>query len=220
MDINLDGVSPTEVDSVNNLGDPEFQQGVGVDLDVNQSTVSRTLATVSKAIYSKRNNWIKFSNTNELLRVAINEGARGERMLRVIGVIDCTHVKITKPSIHGDEYVNRKGVCSINVQATCNAREMFTSVDASWPGSVHDGRIWRNPIVHRIMYNNVHEAALLGDEGYGVAPWLLTPYKNPTTPISIPENDRLGLYTAYSQPLPTRPVDCTRRQTEQENDVY
>ncbi|XP_050309029.1 putative nuclease HARBI1 [Anthonomus grandis grandis] len=163
--------------------DPGFQPGVGVDLDVNQSTVSRTLATVSKAIYSKRNNWIKFPNTNELLTVAINEGARGERMPRVIAVIDCTHVKITKPSIHGDEYVNRKGVCSINVQATCNAREMFTSVDASWPDSVHDSRIWRNSIVHGIMYNNVHEAALLGDERYGVAPWLLTPYKNPTTPM-------------------------------------
>ncbi|XP_050301600.1 putative nuclease HARBI1 [Anthonomus grandis grandis] len=165
-------------------GDPRFQQGVGVDLDVDQSTVSRTLATVSKAIYLKRNNWIKFPNTNELLRVAINQGARGERMPRVIiGVIDGTHVRITKPSIHADKYVNRKWVYSINVQATCNSREMFTSVDASWPGSVHDSRIWRNSIVHEIMYNNVHEAALLGDEGYGVAPWLLTPYKNPTTPM-------------------------------------
>lgn len=104
-------------------------------------------------------------------------------MPRVIGAIDCTHVKITKPSIHGDEYVNRKGVCSINVQATCNAKEIFTSVDASWPGSVHDSRIWRNSTVQQIMYNNGQEAALLGDEGYGIAPWLLTPFKNATTPI-------------------------------------
>ncbi|CAH1959165.1 unnamed protein product [Acanthoscelides obtectus] len=97
------------------LGDPGFQQGVAVDLDVNQSTVSRTLITVSEAIYSKRNNWITFPNTNDLLGVAINEWANTKRMPSVIGAIDCTHVKITKPRIHGDEYVNRKGICSTNV---------------------------------------------------------------------------------------------------------
>lgn len=31
-------------------GDPGFQQGVGADINVNQSTVSRTLVTVSEAI--------------------------------------------------------------------------------------------------------------------------------------------------------------------------
>ncbi|CAH1993151.1 unnamed protein product [Acanthoscelides obtectus] len=124
-----------------NLGDPGFQQGVAVDLDVNQSTVSRTLITVSEAIYSKRNNWITFPNTNDLLGVAINERANTKRMPSIIGAIDCTHVKITKPQIYGDEYVNRKGICSINVQATCNAKEIFTSVDATWPGSTYSRKL-------------------------------------------------------------------------------
>lgn len=185
-------------------GDPGFQQGVGVDIDVNQSTVSRTLVTVSEAIYSKRNHWIKFPNTNELLGVAINEWANTKQMPRVIGAIDCTHIKITKPSIHGDEYVNRKGVCSINVQATCNSKEVFTSVDASWPGSVHDSRIWRNSVVHQIMFNNVEEAALLGDEGYGISPWLLTPFKNPNTHVqenynSIHAKERCVIERCFGQ---------------------
>lgn len=31
-------------------GDPGFQQGIGADINVNQSTLSRTLETASKAI--------------------------------------------------------------------------------------------------------------------------------------------------------------------------
>ncbi|KAK9879695.1 hypothetical protein WA026_006755 [Henosepilachna vigintioctopunctata] len=38
----------------------------------------------------------------------------------------------------------RKGYPSINVEATCNALEQFASISAKWPGSVHDGRVWRN----------------------------------------------------------------------------
>nr|CAH7714657.1 unnamed protein product [Callosobruchus chinensis] len=46
-----------------------------------------------------------------------------------MGVIDCTHIKIKKKTpLLGDEYINRKGYHSINVQATCNADEWFTSV--------------------------------------------------------------------------------------------
>ncbi|CAH1954867.1 unnamed protein product [Acanthoscelides obtectus] len=48
-----------------------------------------------------------------------------------IGVIDCTHIGILKPNRHGDESINRKGKPTLNVQATCDAREMFTSVDVS-----------------------------------------------------------------------------------------
>ncbi|CAH2003249.1 unnamed protein product [Acanthoscelides obtectus] len=46
------------------------------------------------------------------------------------------------------EYINRKGKPTLNVQATCDSREMLTSVDVSWPGSLHDSRIWRNSLDH------------------------------------------------------------------------
>jgi hypothetical protein len=34
----------------------------------------------------------------------------------VIGAIDCTHIKIADPTVNEEEYVNRKGFHSINVQ--------------------------------------------------------------------------------------------------------
>lgn len=86
---------------------------------------------------------------------------------------------INLSKVFGDEYVNRKGLCSFNIQATCDAAEMITSIDCSWAGSVHDSRIWRNSNVRESMLENAVGALLLGDEGYGITPWVLTPYRNP-----------------------------------------
>ncbi|KAI4465063.1 hypothetical protein MML48_3g00003819 [Holotrichia oblita] len=157
------------------LGDPGFQEGVGADLGIYQSTVSKTINEVASKIVRRKGMWIRFPLTpNEL-----EEAKRGWHMPDAIGAVDCTHIKIRKPVLHGEEYFNRKGFCSINVQATCNYNECFTSVDVSWPGSVHDSRVWRNSDVFQITKSNINYAYLLGDEGYCIAPWLMTPYKNP-----------------------------------------
>lgn len=96
-----------------------------------------------------------------------------------IGALDCTLIPIKKPSHHGDEYVCRKNFAAFNVQATCDANYMFTSVDCSWAGSVHDARIWRNSQVQQLLNANTCGALLLGDEGYPLTPWVLTVYRNP-----------------------------------------
>lgn len=87
--------------------------------------------------------------------------------------------------LHGDEYINRKNFASINVQATCNAKEWITSVDASWPGSVHDSRIFKTSSIYRTLQalSSVATTVLLADSGYGAAPWVLVPYKDPVSQI-------------------------------------
>lgn len=88
----------------------------------------------------------------------------------------------------GDEYVNRKNVCSFNVQATCNGNCWFTSVNTRWAGSVHDSRIWRNSIIRTTIEENQAGAILLADEGYGITPWLITPYRNPASESQVKFN--------------------------------
>ncbi|CAH1958057.1 unnamed protein product [Acanthoscelides obtectus] len=101
-----------------------------------------------------------------------------------IGVIDCTHIGILKPNRHGDEHINRKGKPTLNVQATFDARETFTSVDVRRPGSVHDSRIWRNSQTRSQLINKAN-IVLLGDDGYGITPCLMTPFRNPTPGAEI-----------------------------------
>ncbi|KAJ8872823.1 hypothetical protein PR048_026439 [Dryococelus australis] len=102
------------------LTDPGYQKEIGEELEVSQGTFP---STINEIIQAKKFWQSKY------------------RFPTSIGVIDCSHVGILKPSIHGDESINRKGKPTYNAQATCNDREMFTGVDLSWPGSVHLARI-------------------------------------------------------------------------------
>ncbi|KAK4312648.1 hypothetical protein Pmani_015944 [Petrolisthes manimaculis] len=43
----------------------------------------------------------------------------------VIGLIDGSHIPIAAPSLNEDIYVNRKNFHSLNIQAVCDANQIF-----------------------------------------------------------------------------------------------
>ncbi|CAH2000150.1 unnamed protein product [Acanthoscelides obtectus] len=145
---------------------------------------------VVNSIVAQSNEWIKFPNTNHELMKAKRIWLSMYEFPTAIGVIDCTHIGILIPNRHGDEYINRKGKSTLNVQATCDARDMFTSVDVSWSGSVHDSRIWRNSQT-RSQLINIANVVLLGDDGYGIELCLMTSFRNPTPGAEINYNKLL-----------------------------
>ncbi|KAJ4433356.1 hypothetical protein ANN_15615 [Periplaneta americana] len=105
------------------MADPGFQSGIAEEMGIHQTTVSKTVISVSKKIMEKANIWIKFPLSLQDITAAKAEWLQKFNFPSAIGVMDCTHVRIPKPTQHGDEYVNRKGFASINLQATCNAKE-------------------------------------------------------------------------------------------------
>lgn len=163
------------------VSDPGFQNSVGEELGVHQTTVCKTYTSVLDAVLEKANIFIKFPRSAEAIVEAKRLWSERYRFPNAIGVIDCTHVRIPKFQEFGDEYINRKGYPSINVQATCNAQEIFTSVDCQWPGSVHDSRIFKNSNIYNILKNSTEECVLLGDDGYSISPWVMTPWRTPAT---------------------------------------
>lgn len=173
------------------VADPGYQNSVGEIIGIHQSTVSKTVAEVIEKIWQKANLWIKFPSSNEEIREAQRLWQQIHTFPAAVGVLDCTHVHIRKPSQFGDEYINRKGFASINVQATCDAQDKFTSVDVQWPGSTHDSRIWKRSDICAVMRRNTERALLLADEGYGIEPCLMTPYRIPNTPQETRYNNLL-----------------------------
>lgn len=163
------------------LSDPGFQRGVAEDAGCHQSTVSRAVKSTVAQICTGAHRWIKFPMTAAEVQLQKEAWRLHRTFPSCVGAVDCTHVRIDKPAgDFGDEFVNRKNFASINVQATCDASLKFTSIDASWPGSVHDSRIFRNSSVCSVLAEGHHGALLLGDSGYGLTPFLLTPFENPT----------------------------------------
>ncbi|KAK0138383.1 putative nuclease HARBI1 [Merluccius polli] len=107
------------------------------------------------------------------------------------------HIPITAPSHNEADYVNRKSIHSINVQIICDAAHIISNVEAKWPGSVHDARIYRESnLSNRLqcgkqpkdLHNIIHlspsfntlqcihytlqefDGLLLGDRGYPCQP--------------------------------------------------
>lgn len=161
------------------LGSASFQQILAAWAGIDQTTISRVYIVVVKAINSALHN-IKFPTS----LTDINECKTGFRAIckldDVIGALDCTHVRILRPSSNRfpDEYINRKNFHSINVQGVCDASYKFLSVVAEWPGSVHDSRIFRNSDIFRYLLNNPENGYLVGDSGYRLYKFLMIPYAN------------------------------------------
>uniref|UniRef100_A0A673XRZ4 DDE Tnp4 domain-containing protein n=1 Tax=Salmo trutta TaxID=8032 RepID=A0A673XRZ4_SALTR len=149
-----------------------------VDRDLfglHKSTVCRIVVRVSSAIASLKNQYISFKPTEETAAGFY----RRARFPGVLGAIDCIHIPIPKPGgENGELYHNRKGYCSINVQAVCDDKGHYSR----WLGSIHDRRIFYNSHLCAMLERGAYEGHLLGDNGYACHGYPVTPHLNPQTP--------------------------------------
>ena len=153
--------------------------------DTIRSIADRFGITKSSAIRSNRR--VRVVLCGPLLALYIKwptVGVRGKAMgpngtFRMVGAIDGSHIPISEPCKHQENYVNRKGFHSIVLQAVCDNTLKFIDVYAGWPGSVHDARVFRNsPLFDNlsVMCGDGHFIA--GDTAYPLMEHLMTPFKD------------------------------------------
>lgn len=104
------------------------------------------------------------------------------RFPKVIGAIDCTHIKLLSPTMeHVEKFRNREGYLSLKVQALVNANLEFMHI-SFMPGLTDDNKIFKRSGLKEIMENqDLPDCVILGDADYAVSPYLLTPLANPST---------------------------------------
>lgn len=155
-------------------------QKVGADLfGLSQPSVSRIVDRVSRALSSKARNFIRFPKTYEEQRPMIGEFYDNYRFPNTVGCVDGSLVPIRTPTVDEHLYVCRKGYHAINVQGVCDHRQKFTNIVAQWPGSTHDAFMWGNSSLQVEFAEGRIQGHLLGDSGYPLRPWLLTPIRHP-----------------------------------------
>ncbi|XP_029899991.1 putative nuclease HARBI1 [Myripristis murdjan] len=155
-----------------------FLYDVGDAERLSKATVCRAVRKVCLALKQILPNFVVFPGQKPLSAIK-EEFHRIAGFPNVIGCIDGTHIPITAPSHNEAEYVNRKSIHSINVQITCDAAHVITSVEAKWPGSVPDSKIYRESNLSDRLQSGELDGLLLGDRGYPCQPMLLTPYPDP-----------------------------------------
>jgi Plant transposon protein. len=88
--------------------------------------------------------------------------------------------------IGGDDaeiYRNRKRYFSINVQTVSDSNLKIRDIVARWPGSVHDQTIFNaSTLKRKFERGDFNDKWLLGDSGYAVRSYLLTPLLHTNTP--------------------------------------
>ena len=93
-------------------------------------------------------------------------------MLGVVGLVDGTHIRIQRPTEIEADYINRHFYHSINVQVISHRIERSVMY---WDVSL--GLYVENTFS---MGENI-----LGDSGFMLKPYLLTPYRQPTSTPSL-----------------------------------
>ena len=100
----------------------------------------------------------------------------------VVGCIDGTHIPILMPQENGHRYINRKGVPSVILLATCDNKLKFTWINVGWPGSVHDSRVYRNELLPILEEDGEEmlgrDGHILGDAAFPLSKWIQTPFRD------------------------------------------
>ncbi|XP_050311001.1 putative nuclease HARBI1 isoform X2 [Anthonomus grandis grandis] len=180
------------------LASGSYQLDVGRNMNhaVSQSSVSNVIHEVIDALNMPDifNKYIHLPRNRDELSDLRNKFYMTHNFPGIIGSIDCTHIAIVAPKRNQypeEAYVNRKGYHSLNVQLICDPDLEILNVCARYPGSSHDSYIFNNSAAYqyiRQLYNNGYTSfSFLGDSGYALRPWMLTPIQN-VLPGSPEEN--------------------------------
>ncbi|CAH1987801.1 unnamed protein product [Acanthoscelides obtectus] len=130
---------------------------------MHQTTASRIIAKVSRAIAGLSNRYIRMPNeANEIIRVR-NGFYIICRFPRVVERIDGTHIKMQSPGAQGVEvFRNRKSYFSINTQIVAEPDLKIFDIVARWPESTHYSTIFNASHLRTRIEGTISERGALG----------------------------------------------------------
>lgn len=102
----------------------------------------------------------------------------------VIGAVDGCHIPIKAPGDTQADYINRNQRHSVSLIAICTAAKKFSFIQAGFPGSAHDSRVFKSCTVFTKMQNcdatffSSPDYHIVGDSAFPLHKHLMVPFKN------------------------------------------
>lgn len=95
-----------------------FQRVVGrsFNISMSQQSMSKAIEEVTTAIINTYGQWIHFPRTEQEKNEIKRRFMEARNFPGVIGAVDCTHIRILRPTTEEHNYLNRKGFHSKNIQ--------------------------------------------------------------------------------------------------------
>ncbi|XP_069083669.1 putative nuclease HARBI1 [Pleurodeles waltl] len=159
-----------------------FQTTGALVTGVSQPSFSNLRPKVLDALISLTLCHISFPNTQQKQQDIKQEFYQNHGFLHGLSAVDCTHVWIVPPAGTEHLFWFTKHTHSINAQSIVDNQGLFTNILAKYPGSVHDSFIFCHITINQHFQDEQYGNGLLvADQGYGIQPWIMTPFPNQST---------------------------------------
>uniref|UniRef100_A0A3P8UNK3 Putative nuclease HARBI1 n=1 Tax=Cynoglossus semilaevis TaxID=244447 RepID=A0A3P8UNK3_CYNSE len=157
-----------------------FQTSMGDTIGISQSSMSRCVSNVTKALVKKffrdpcdfLNRELTYQNFQ---RIAGFPG--------VLGVLNCIAIKA--PNSGNPSYVNKREFHSVGCQLVCDAQGLLLSVETYWPGGLNETEVLEKSALYKQL-QGISEGWLLGETKS--LKWLMTPIDIPKTQADFQYN--------------------------------
>lgn len=169
------------------MGNGSQYHGVGDMHGLHKSTIHRCVHRVTSAVHNvlfpEEVRWPEEGTLAIAQRFFEKAG-----FPRIAGCVDGTLIPIDGPGSGEKSFVDRHGQHSINAMVVCGPNNEFYYASARWPGSVHDSRVLRRSSLFVSWededWRPFPGAVLLGDSGYPLLRWLMTPIEQGGVPAA------------------------------------
>ncbi|KAM3850068.1 putative nuclease HARBI1 [Diretmus argenteus] len=139
-----------------------FLEVVGDGTGLSKASVSRSVAAVTPILLRHARRHIRIATTREEVRQVHDGFFAMAGIPRVIGLVDGTLIPLLNPSLVDPSWISRKHYAAINTQVVVDHDGLITDVTAGREG--------------------FGQSFFLGDSGYPLRSYLITPVTNPASP--------------------------------------
>ncbi|XP_061372266.1 protein ALP1-like [Gastrolobium bilobum] len=191
------------------LSSGESLSTIGDSFRMNQSTVSQVTWRFVEAMEEKGLRHLSWPSTETTMEVIKSKFENIQGLSNCCGAIDSTHILMTLPATDSlnNVWLDHEKNCSMVLQAIVDPDLRFRDIVTGWPGSVSDDHVLRSSAFFKLVEEGkrlnggkkIHPDGtvlrdyVVGDTGFPLLPWLLTPYEGEgLSNVQVEFNKRLA----------------------------